>query len=422
MLVIVALACLFEILAVLACINYLYGENLEFDLVTCSYIFLEVIWMCAVSAFHLDQSWTLLMHLVTVIYCGIKYGFHIKPIIINNILCVGILMLIQASLIIGFSTLFEIERTDVPENALINSIMFLITLFGLRKLNLKRLSDILQNNDKLILQSIMIAGICAICFLIIYKQSNKFDTFYFVVLGVSIGLIIIVAIDIGKHKVKAKEMETELRMHILYESSFKELIDEISARQHEFDNHINAIYSQHRMYKTYDELVEAQEKYCTEVVEENHFNKILCNGNPVILCFLYSKFAQMKRKGIEVTYKINIGNLECAMPIHKMVELLGNLIKNAIEETEKREEGRINIVATEENEKIFFEIANESDVIEEKRIKEFFKKGYSEKGEKRGYGLYNVKRICDEYSVVIVCKNEKRDTNNWMVFKMVINK
>ena len=108
MLVIVALACLFEILAVLACINYLYGENLEFDLVTCSYIFLEVVWMCAVSAFHLDQSWTLLMHLVTVIYCGIKYGFHIKPIIINNILCVGILMLIQASLIIGFSTLILI--------------------------------------------------------------------------------------------------------------------------------------------------------------------------------------------------------------------------------------------------------------------------------------------------------------------------
>ena len=422
MLVIVALACLFEILAVLTCIHYLYGKDLSIDLLTCGYIVLEVFWMCIAAVFHLNQSWSLLMHLVTVIYCGIKYGFHIKPILINNILCVGILMLMQASLIIVFSTWLETERTNVLDNFFINFIMLLITVFGLRNCKLKKLSDILQNSDKLILQALIIVGICVGCFLMIYKKISKFDTFYFLVLGVSVVLIILVAIDIGKHKMKAKEMETELRLHKLYESSFKELIDEISAKQHEFDNHINVIYSQHRMHKTYDELVEAQEKYCDEVMEENHLNKILSNGNPIILCFLYSKLAEMKRKGIEATYKINIGDLECAMPIHKMVELLGNLIKNAIEASGGKERGKINIIAIEENGKILFEVANESDVIEEKRIKEFFKKGYSEKGEKRGYGLYNVKRICDEYSVAIVCKNEKRNTENWMVFKMVINK
>lgn len=422
MIVIVAFSYLFEIVAVLACIHYLYGKILKFDLLTCGYILLEIFWMCNVFAFHLDQTWTMVVHLITIVYCGIKYGFHIKQILINNILCVGILMLIQAALIIIFSTISGIERTGAWGNFFINLILLLITIFGLSKCNLKKFSNILQDNDKLILQSMTIVGICAICFLLIYKQNSRFDAFYFIVLGVSIGLIVLVAIDIGKHKVKAKEMETELRLHKLYEASFKELIDEISAKQHEFDNHINVIYSQHRMYKTYDELVQAQEKYCDEIVDENHLNKILSNGNPIILCFLYSKLSEMKRKGIDVTYKINIGNLECIMPIHKMVELLGNIIKNAIEETEIRERGRINIVAVEESGKIFFEIANESDVIEEKRIKEFFKKGYSEKGEKRGYGLYNVKRICDEYSVVIVCKNEKRDTKNWLVFKMVINK
>ena len=33
----------------------------------------------------------------------------------------------------------------------------------------------------------------------------------------------------------------------------KNLIDDICAKQHEFDNHINAIYSQHFLYETYDE-------------------------------------------------------------------------------------------------------------------------------------------------------------------------
>ena len=422
MIVIVALTCFFEILAVLFCVHYLYGEKLKFDLLTCGYIFLEVLWMCVAMVFHLDQGWSLLMHIATIVYCGIKFEFHIKTILINNILCVGILMLIQALIMLVFSKLFSIEKMSMLDNLIINSAVFLITVLGLQKCKLKKLSDILQYKDKMILQALIIVGMCAVCFLLMYKQSSKFDAFYFVVLGVSIGLIIIVAIDIGKHKVKAKEMETELRLHKLYESSFKELIDEISAKQHEFDNHINVIYSQHRMYKTYDELVEAQEKYCDEVMDENHFNKILCNGNPVILCFLYSKFAEMKRKGIKVTYKIDIGNLECAMPIHKMVELLGNLIKNAIDATEKRESGKINIIVIEDNVKIFLEIANESNVIEENLIKEFYKKGYSEKGKKRGYGLYNVKRICEEYNAAIVCKNEKRNMENWLVFKVVINK
>lgn len=422
MTVIVAFSYLFEIVAVLACIHYLYGKTLKFDLLTVSYILLEVFWMCNVFMFHLDQTWTLLMHLITIVYCGIKYGFHIKQILINNILCVGILMLIQALLMLAFSKIFTLEKMGIFENFEINLALLLITVLGLRRCKLKKLSDVLQYNDKIIWQALIIVSMCAVCFLLMYKQSRKFDVFYFAVLGVSIGLIIVVAIDIGKHKVKTKEIETELRLHILYEASFKELIDEISAKQHEFDNHINAIYSQHRMYKTYDELVDAQKKYCNEVMEDNHFNKILSKGNPIILCFLYSKFAEMKRKGIEVTYKINIENLESAMPIHKMVELLGNLINNAMEATEKRESGKINIIMSEEIEKIFLEVANESDVVEEKKIKEFFKKGYSEKGKKRGYGLYNVKRICEECNAVCVCKNEKRDTQNWMVFKIIINK
>ena len=68
------------------------------------------------------------------------------------------------------------------------------------------------------------------------------------------------------------------------------------------------------------------------------------------------------------------------------------------------------------------EISNESEAIDEKKIKEFFKKGYSEKGRNRGYGLYNVGKICEEYGIAINCKNAKRENENWIVFKLVINK
>lgn len=422
MLMMIILSYLFEVLAMLFCIHYLYGKTLKFDWLTCSYILMEVLWMCMVFMLQLDQRWTMLMHLVTIIYCSIKFGFHMKTILINNILCACVMVFIQALQTIAFTMLLGIQKTGSIENLIINFIMFVFTKYCLHKCRLKELSDTFQNNDRIILQSLTIVSICVVCFMLIYKKTNKFDLFYFLVLGVSIGLIVLVAIDIGKHKVKTKEMEAELRLHKLYESSFKELIDEISAKQHEFDNHINAIYGQHRMYKTYEELVAAQEKYCGEVVEENHFNKILTKGNPVILCFLYGKMAEIKRKGIEVTYQVNIGDLECGMPTHKIIELLGNLINNAIEASEKRERKKIRIDMLEETKEIFVEIANESNKIETGDIKDFFRKGYSEKGKKRGYGLYNVQRICEEYHAAIICKNENRNDENWITFKVIINK
>ena len=130
----------------------------------------------------------------------------------------------------------------------------------------------------------------------------------------------------------------------------------------------------------------------------------------------------MEKRGIDVIYQINIGNLDCGMPVHKMVELLGNLIKNAMEAVQKRDRYKVFVMMLEENDSIQIEVSNESEVIEEKRIRDFFAKGYSEKGQKRGYGLYNVKRICEEYDVAITCRNEIREDQNWFVFKAVMKK
>lgn len=418
----VSLACLFEILSVVVCLHYLYDEKFKIDLVTLGFIALDICWMNIAYLFGFGQEWSLIMYLVILIYCGVRFGFQPKKVIINNILCIGILMLVQASIIILFSKLLKIERTKVVDNLAINIIMFFVVVFSLKKLKLKKVSDILMSNEKLIVRAIMIAGSCALLFLLSYKQISGFAFFYYIVLGVSIISIVITSIDIGKHKIKTKEMEAELRLHKLYESSFQELIDEISARQHEFDNHINTIYSQHCLYKTYEELVEAQRKYCNEIVEENHLNKMLSKGNPVILGFLYSKFMEMEKKGIPFTYQINIGDLKSEVPIYKLVEILGNLIKNAVEELEKREKGGI-YISLKENEKIIqIVVSNENEFVDEKKMKDFFKKGYSEKGKNRGFGLYNIGKICQEYDIAITCKNEEIEERNWLVFKLIINK
>ena len=391
---------LFEALSVMFFIHYLYGQKMHFDLISVCFIVIDIVMMMTIQIFHLNSKLSLLIYPIIIVYCGMEFGFNVKAIFVNNILYMAILSSIQATIIIIFTILFKNETMQTKENLIINLITLFVVLVFLKRLKLKKVSDILQGNEIIIKISLMIFVASIILFIIDYKQKSGFEMLYYIMLGMSLILIIIATIDIGKHKIKAKEAEAELRLHKLYESSFRDLIDEICARQHEFDNHINVIYSQHRLYKTYDELVEAQKKYCGEIVAENHYNKILSKGNPVILGFLYSKLSEMEKKGIMVNYQISISDLKCGMPVYKMVELIGNLINNAIEAVQGKK-GKIYVSLVEECDKIQMEISNESEIIDEKRIKDFAKKGYSEKGKGRGYGLYNFGKICEEYGALI---------------------
>lgn len=420
--VIVSITILLEALSVVCCLHYLYGEKIRIDISTLCFVALDIVLMDSIFCSNLDLSWSLMIYPIIFFYCLIEFKCTFKSIFTNFILYIVIIGSLQATIMTLYGIIFNIQKTTVLENLGLNGIIFLIVIIGLKKCKLKKLSESLQKNDKLIIVSSIVTIVSIIILILNYKQNSGFNLLIYILLGISTILIIIIAIDIGKHKIKASEAEAELRLHKLYEESFRDLIDEICARQHEFDNHISAIYSQHKLYKTYDELVEAQNKYCLGVIEENQFNKLLSKGNPIILGFLYSKFAELKKSDITVSYRINIEDLECRMPVYKMVELLGNLLKNAMEAVQKQNDRRIFVMMLEQKEKIQMEIANECQEIDREKRLEFFKKGYSEKGEKRGYGLYNVKRICEEYDAAVVCENENRENRNWLVFKVVINK
>lgn len=418
----VGLYVFFEAMSMIVCLHYLYGEKIYLDKFFVIYLSLDLSLMLMINRLNLPHQWSLIMLLLLILYSGLRFGFQIKKLIINNVLQIIILSGLQALIMMIYATIVNNHKLETIDVLIINVIIFLFVVVVLRKCKLEKLSDILQNNEKIVIAVLILIIILAALSILNYKWTPKIEILYYIVFGISIVLIVITAIDIGRNKIKVKEAEAELRLHKLYEASFQELIDEIRGRQHEFDNHINAIYSQHRLYKTYDELVAAQQKYCDVIVEENHFNKVLSKGNPVILGFLWSEFSKMRKVGISIEYEINIGNLECSMPIHKMVELLGNLINNAMEAAMKTENRKVCVMMREDINCIQIEVFNVSQMIDEKKLKEFFKRGYSDKGEKRGYGLYNVRKICEEYHAAIVCKNEIRKGENGILFGIMINK
>ena len=408
---------LLEALSIVICLHHLYGEKFRLDIATVCLLAVDMIMMQAIDYFEWPSVWSVLIYFVVAIYCVIKFGTNIKALIINTILYMIIICSMQFLSILFLRVFCNEIMINEMEMMISNGVIFLIIFFVLSKCKLNKLSEYLQDKEIIFVIILnIVAGLIGFC-IICFKKENNLEVYKYLFLFLVIIIIELLAAKIGKYKLKSKEIEIELKMHKLYEDSFYNLIDDIRLKQHEFDNHINAIYSQHYICSTFDELVKAQEDYCHVVRKENQYNKLLSKGNPIIIGFLYGKFLDINKKGIEVIYHVDIADMAVGVPIYKIVEILGNLIDNAVEAVEKSENvNKIYVKAIEIDNSFSIEVRNESSSINFDKLDILFEKNYSSKGENRGLGLFNINQICDEYKLKIECRNLEVENSNWISF------
>lgn len=414
---------LLEMLSFTFCLHMLYGEKFRFDIVTVSFFSIYMVIMTGINIYNLPHQYTLILYLIIFLYCGIKFSFDVMIIIINMVFCVIIVGSIQMLVSLPFLHIIGLNWFDDIRLLLINFLAFIVIIILLPICKIYRMMKFLHNNKGTVQIFVLIICVVLVAFLLLgYKESNSFFIDQAILLFISIACIFILAIQVGKYKIKTKEIETELKMHQLYSDSFQGLIENIRLRQHEFDNHINTIYSQHFIYETYEELVKAQEAYCKVISKENQFNKLLKASSPIIAGFLYGKFIEIDKLGIDIDYCVKIKELEIGIPVYKIVEVLGDLLNNAVEAIERNEEINKLYVCLNEDENFTIEVRNVSPYIDYDEIDRFFVKGVSSKGKNRGLGLHNVKNICSEYGLNIYCENININNINWLSFKVIKEK
>lgn len=413
---------LLEALSIALCLHYLYDEKFKLDIKTLSYLSIYMIIMTTINYYSLPKTYTMIIYPVIFLYCGMRFGFEIRALIINNILYLAIVSAIQFMVLSAYCIIYKVNLVENTMLLVVNCVTFTIILFALPKCKLSRISTYFQDKERIYVIALVISIAATGYCLVQYKKIDGVGIFQSILLFASVALIVFLVIQLGKNKVKSKEIETELKIQKLYADSFQGLIENIRMKQHEFDNHINTIYSQHFMYDTYEDLVNAQREYCQAIQEENHYNKLLNVGNPAILGFVYFKILELEKCDIEIGYKISIQEFNIGVPTYKIIEILGNLIKNAVEALTQREDRRFFIMIIEKDNKFDIEVRNISDNIPFEKLDKFFNKGYSSKGNDRGLGLYHVKKICDEYNLNIICENEDVDGENWLSFKITNRK
>jgi Signal transduction histidine kinase regulating citrate/malate metabolism len=230
-------------------------------------------------------------------------------------------------------------------------------------------------------------------------------------------------IDWRRNYLLMQQKESELKLYKHYIRPLEELVKEIRAKQHEFDNHVNAILNMHLTVNDYEELVARQSAYITEVIRDDDSRRylpLLRISDKVLAGFLYSKIV---RAPSFIKTEVEVKSLEIISGIseHHLIEIVGTLVDNAYEACTE-EMNRVVMEVDSENDRLVFLIKNQIQGMKLKNIYRFFEKGYSTKkdSDRHGLGLYNAKMLIGRYHGEIVVSKEKVEGADFICMKVVV--
>lgn len=416
---------LLEILSMVLCLHIIYGKKFRLNIKNVVLVSVNVIYVQAINEGVLPKQYILLMYMLLFFYCCLEFGFNKKETIINNILCFVLIFILQ---IVCCIFMVLLQFGEIQSNYLLlieNMGVLVLVMVVLPQCKLDVLSYYMQQKNVLVNLALLASFGFVVYTLVSFRILEFLKPENYLVIIISVGLIFVLVYQWQQNRFKVKEQDMELQLHQLYDAAFQSLLTEIRGKQHDFENHINAIYSQHYTCTTYEELVERQEQYCKAMMKNNKYNKLLRIGKSTIIGFLYGKFVQAEEKQVEVQYRVSIEKLECVIPTYKFVEIIGNLFDNAVEAVTS-ENFCVNKVIflelMESEESIIFTISNPSKYLSQKELEEMFQRGKSSKGENRGIGLANVKKICNEYHCMLGVENKEEGGENYIEFSIEIKK
>lgn len=205
------------------------------------------------------------------------------------------------------------------------------------------------------------------------------------------------------HKTILKNKNMEIKS--TYNPLLDEIIQSMKASEHEYKNHINMIYSMIQVSKTIPEIKEKASNYIGHIQNKNVFSKVLDIESTIVKAVIYSKLVECEQLGINLNYEIK-SNIEGSyLDDTEITIILSNLLNNAIEATKNSNNKKITLdIRKFERYKIQVKNNISGLNIDSREIENFFKKGFSSKGEGRGYGLFNVKKIIKKYKGTIYAR------------------
>lgn len=215
-----------------------------------------------------------------------------------------------------------------------------------------------------------------------------------------------------------KKMQEQRHIHMLeqYIPIIEELISQVRARQHEFNNKISSIEA---VVNSADTLEEAKANLSLltqkEYIQSKDYDLLLCDSK-IIAGMLFEKKKQAEFKGLNVDIELEGALKGGITPETEWIEVIAILMDNAIEASDCG--SSIYVRSRQKENKIEFTVSNKAHPLSNSEFIRLFQKGVTSKSDKQlhGYGLYNIMRIVERYNGKIITKNKEINSENYVVF------
>ena len=203
--------------------------------------------------------------------------------------------------------------------------------------------------------------------------------------------------------------QSEMKKLITELSGTEKYNDSLREQSHHFMNKLHVLHGLIEM-KSYDEV----EKFITYLKDDYHEKIGYISENikvPAIAGFLLAKVREAKQKNISLLIDPDskILNKEGLDEIfNELLIILGVLIDNSMESIGNKKDGKIVVylyLNTEEN-ILLCKVYDNGCGINKDILENVFERGYSTKGENRGYGLNAVDTIVKKYNGLIDVESE----------------
>ena len=217
-----------------------------------------------------------------------------------------------------------------------------------------------------------------------------------------------------------KHEQQQLQIYEKYMLIIDEIISELRRKQHEYDNHIQALSMIPITYGECSVVQEKIESYYTDLKAKNELVDFLKLDNKILAGFLYAKFKQAMYAKIHLNIKIKNYSFDTKVKDYELIEMIGIVIDNAIEASGNNAE--VDVLLDQKGKKNIIQVKNKHPYISQEQMNNFFKKGMSTKGNgKRGYGLYNLARLMKKYTGDIIVSNQTISNQNYVVFTIELS-
>lgn len=198
----------------------------------------------------------------------------------------------------------------------------------------------------------------------------------------------------GKMAVSAVYERLETIVDQQYRAELLNFMQVIRSQRHDFNFHMQAVAGmiENGRYE------ECREYVHTMVKNVEFLNDMLPLKNPAIAALVNTFFEMAANRGIQMEIQIldQLEHLPCT--VYEINTVIGNLLQNAIDETEGKEAGDrwIQLLIMKRSRRCIIKVTNPCQK-EPQEFEKIFQPGYSTKRSHEGIGLVTVKRITARY-------------------------